>query len=158
MPLGGDVDENGGGKGGGGGESPTAEYMTFVDLQKLCKERNIFPEFLFFESQGSTQRDIRSQERRHRVGGGGGGGGGGGATVASTMIPPGTSIPSSPSLYFSDASTARHGQAGQDQRAAGFHNYGTLSKGKEDEERISNVTFSNLEMQGHWCESGCIIS
>jgi hypothetical protein len=150
MPLGGDVDE---GAEGGDDVSPTAEAMTFVDLQKLCKERNVFPEFLFFESHGSTQRDIRLQEKQHRV-------------STSTMVPPPLPMLSSPSVcgasYVSGNNNDRHDDCDADagsQQQAGHYNYGTLSKAKDEDEERREVTFSNVELHGHWCEgSGCTIS
>jgi hypothetical protein len=134
IPLGGDKEQD-------AIKAPKSEAISISDLQKLCKERKIFPEFLFFESNGPTQRDLKSKEREYRV-------------SSSTMMAP----PPEPS---SVSRTSAH---------QNYYNYGTLSKGKEDQdggaEGYNNnqvyheaLPFSHIDTNGQWCEGiGCILS
>ena len=109
---------------------PIPEAMRMIDLQKICHERKVYPEFLFFESNGPTPRDLRSQERRHRV-------------SSSAMLD--TSTP--PSITTSRSSDGRSGGG-----------YGTIaqSKGRYDDD-IEKHPFGNTSMDVNWCEASCTI-
>ena len=41
--------------------------FSWEDMRMLCREHRVFPELLFFESQGPTARDIRLREHHKRI-------------------------------------------------------------------------------------------
>jgi len=122
IPLGGDIDD----------PLQSQEAMPFENVHKLCRERKIFPEFLFFESNGPTQRDLRSKERQHRVGG------------TST---PSVDILTSPSRTSPSSQSSPH------------QNYGTIGDARDEKEQDEDDGNSFVLPEGedgNMCEGvGC---
>ena len=142
MLLGGDVDDKLS-KPSKVDQAPISEAMRMSDLLKFSQERKVYPEFLFFESNGPTQRDLRSRDREHRV-------------STSTLFNK-TSLP--PSI-----TTARVGGIISNSREGERHRgYGTLSRGKEQEQvEEEEDVFRNRNVDtdvGNWCEgANCTLS